>query len=312
MPFHWGGERSINRLTNPALDPISRMPEFKVCAVQLQPALARSLHPRPALDASARICDCNGITRTRIVEAVLNGARSLQAVCDATKAGTGCGTCRPEVQTLIDATCRRLDMPGDEAVRRLGFPVAARATESLRRHRPLPALVVGPRRSLVVVGNGMAGIACVEQILKHAPQFDITIFGDETHVNYNRILLSSVLAGEKASDEITLNPLDWYRAERHPAARRRADHRRRRGQEDRHRGGRQRHALRRAAARHRQLGVDAADRRPRSRRRLRVPHARRHARAAGAGRPRHEGGRDRRRAARASKPRAASRCRAAT
>jgi nitrite reductase (NADH) large subunit len=66
-------------------------------------------------------------------------------------------------------------------------------------------------KKLVVVGNGMAGIACVEQILKHAPRFEITVFGDETHVNYNRIMLSSVLAGEKASDEITLNPLEWYR-----------------------------------------------------------------------------------------------------
>jgi len=65
-------------------------------------------------------------------------------------------------------------------------------------------------RQLVVVGNGMAGVACVEQILKHSPQFDITIFGDETHANYNRILLSSVLAGEKSSDDITLNPLEWY------------------------------------------------------------------------------------------------------
>src|SRR5215470_8113553 len=63
---------------------------------------------------------------------------------------------------------------------------------------------------LVVVGNGMAGVACVEQILKHAPKFDITVFGDETHVNYNRILLSSVLAGEKTADDIVLNPLDWY------------------------------------------------------------------------------------------------------
>ncbi|PYU74740.1 MAG: hypothetical protein DMG49_04275 [Acidobacteria bacterium] len=63
---------------------------------------------------------------------------------------------------------------------------------------------------LVVVGNGMAGVACVEQILKHAPKFEITIFGDETHVNYNRILLSSVLAGEKAANEIQLNGLEWY------------------------------------------------------------------------------------------------------
>jgi nitrite reductase (NADH) large subunit len=63
---------------------------------------------------------------------------------------------------------------------------------------------------LVVVGNGMAGVACVEQILRHSPKFQITIFGDETHVNYNRILLSSVLAGEKSVDDIVLNGLDWY------------------------------------------------------------------------------------------------------
>jgi nitrite reductase (NADH) large subunit len=65
-------------------------------------------------------------------------------------------------------------------------------------------------KRLVVVGNGMAGVACVEQILKYSPQFDITIFGDETHVNYNRIMLSSVLAGERSCDDITLNPLEWY------------------------------------------------------------------------------------------------------
>src|SRR5690242_17236842 len=57
----------------------------------------------------------------------------------------------------------------------------------------------------------MAGVACVEQILRHAPKFQITIFGDETHVNYNRILLSSVLAGERGADDIVLNSLDWYR-----------------------------------------------------------------------------------------------------
>ena len=65
-------------------------------------------------------------------------------------------------------------------------------------------------KRLVVVGNGMAGMACLEQILRYEPRFDITVFGDETHVNYNRILLSSVLAGEKAADDIVLNPLEWY------------------------------------------------------------------------------------------------------
>lgn len=63
---------------------------------------------------------------------------------------------------------------------------------------------------LVVVGNGMAGVACLEQILGHAPKFNITVFGDETHANYNRILLSSVLAGERSADDITINSLEWY------------------------------------------------------------------------------------------------------
>jgi nitrite reductase [NAD(P)H] large subunit len=67
------------------------------------------------------------------------------------------------------------------------------------------------REKLVVVGNGMAGVACVEQILRHRAKFEITIFGEETHVNYNRILLSAVLAGERSADEITLNEWDWYR-----------------------------------------------------------------------------------------------------
>jgi nitrite reductase (NADH) large subunit len=66
------------------------------------------------------------------------------------------------------------------------------------------------RTRLVVVGNGMAGMACVEQILKYAAAFQVTVFGDETHVNYNRVLLSSVLAGEKSEDEVVINSLEWY------------------------------------------------------------------------------------------------------
>jgi nitrite reductase (NADH) large subunit len=66
------------------------------------------------------------------------------------------------------------------------------------------------RRRLVVVGNGMAGMACVEQILAFGADYDITVFGDETHVNYNRVLLSSVLAGEKPDDDIVINPIEWY------------------------------------------------------------------------------------------------------
>src|SRR5437899_11017452 len=63
---------------------------------------------------------------------------------------------------------------------------------------------------LIVVGNGMAGVACLEQILKHSPKFRVTVFGDETHANYNRILLSSVLADQRSADDIMINPLAWY------------------------------------------------------------------------------------------------------
>jgi nitrite reductase (NADH) large subunit len=68
------------------------------------------------------------------------------------------------------------------------------------------------KQKLVVVGNGMAGIRCVEELLKLAPDmYDITVFGAEPHPNYNRILLSPVLAGEMTIADIVLNPLDWYR-----------------------------------------------------------------------------------------------------
>ena len=65
-------------------------------------------------------------------------------------------------------------------------------------------------KKLVVVGNGMAGMACLEQILTFSPRFDVTVLSDETHVNYNRVLLSSVLAGEKGADDIVINGLEWY------------------------------------------------------------------------------------------------------
>ena len=65
---------------------------------------------------------------------------------------------------------------------------------------------------LVMVGNGMAGVRTLEELLKLAPDlYDITVFGAEPHPNYNRIMLSPVLAGEQSFEDIILNDLDWYR-----------------------------------------------------------------------------------------------------
>jgi nitrite reductase [NAD(P)H] large subunit len=70
-----------------------------------------------------------------------------------------------------------------------------------------------PRKQLVVIGNGMAGVRTVEELLKIAPDlYDITVFGAEPHPNYNRIMLSPVLAGEQTVDDIVLNPVAWYAA----------------------------------------------------------------------------------------------------
>src|SRR4029079_16222523 len=70
------------------------------------------------------------------------------------------------------------------------------------------------RSKLVMVCNGMAGGRTIEELLKVAPGlYDVAVFGAEPHPNYNRILLSPVLAGEQTLDEIVLNGLDWY--ERH-------------------------------------------------------------------------------------------------
>jgi len=67
------------------------------------------------------------------------------------------------------------------------------------------------KMKLVLVGNGMAGVRTLEELLKIAPElYEVTVFGAEPHPNYNRILLSPVLAGEQTVDEIILNPPAWY------------------------------------------------------------------------------------------------------
>src|SRR3546814_12676999 len=70
---------------------------------------------------------------------------------------------------------------------------------------------IDTREHLVVVGNGMAGCRTVEEVLKRdSGRYRITIFGAEPRVNYNRIMLSPLLAGEKAFEDIVINDHAWY------------------------------------------------------------------------------------------------------
>jgi nitrite reductase (NADH) large subunit len=78
------------------------------------------------------------------------------------------------------------------------------------KREPFATLHRRPR--LVVVGNGMAGVRAIEHLLELAPDlYDITVFGAEPHPNYNRILLSPVLAGEQTLADIVLNDAGWSR-----------------------------------------------------------------------------------------------------
>lgn len=69
------------------------------------------------------------------------------------------------------------------------------------------------KKRLVVVGNGMAGVRAIEEVLQRGggELFEIAIFGNEPYGNYNRIMLSNVLSGEQDASEIFINPLEWYR-----------------------------------------------------------------------------------------------------
>ena len=67
------------------------------------------------------------------------------------------------------------------------------------------------KQKLVVVGNGMAGMRTVEELLKlNSDLYDITVFGSEPYGNYNRIMLSPVLAAQQTIQDIMINDVDWY------------------------------------------------------------------------------------------------------
>jgi nitrite reductase (NADH) large subunit len=67
------------------------------------------------------------------------------------------------------------------------------------------------KQKLVLIGNGMAGVRCIEEILKIQPDsFEVTVFGSESHPNYNRIQLSNVLQGDTSIKDITINDWNWY------------------------------------------------------------------------------------------------------
>ncbi|ANS74691.1 nitrite reductase [Paenibacillus yonginensis] len=71
------------------------------------------------------------------------------------------------------------------------------------------------REKLLLIGNGMAGVRTIEEILdRDAERYDITIIGEENYTNYNRIMLSNVLQNKNTIEEIITNPASWYEEHR--------------------------------------------------------------------------------------------------
>lgn len=116
----------------------------------------------------------------------------------------------PVIEALIEVYERvaKADERFSGTVARMGTEPFFAAVRSAMRDTSKPPT----SGKLVVVGNGMAGMRFVEELRKRdkAGNFAITVFGDEHGGNYNRIMLSGVLGGERKSDEIVTHPIAWY------------------------------------------------------------------------------------------------------
>lgn len=108
--------------------------------------------------------------------------------------------------SLITGRCLeepRFSVPAYMAEVRNG-QIWVRAKPLLQRHS-------GRKPRLVVVGNGMAAIRAVDELLGLAPHaYDVTVFGAEPHGSYNRVLLSPLLAGDKRIEDVVTHPPEWY------------------------------------------------------------------------------------------------------
>ena len=185
MPFHYGQLGNANRLTNPALDPVSKMPEFKVCAVSLTRVGARPAG-RPSGPKSPIVCRCNSVARSDIEARFNTGERTVAEIARSTHATTGCGSCHDDVAGVL----RRLNSP----------PPYARAKDQ-EPGMANPAM----QQKVVVVGNGMVGQRFVEALADGDldRSWDVTVLGEEPRRAYDRVALSSYFDG-KSADELDL------------------------------------------------------------------------------------------------------------
>ncbi len=144
------------------------------------------------LPDEAQVCNCNGVSKGRIVAAVRSGCRSLKGVCDATRAGTGCGSCKTQVQALLEATAGDLVTADPSAhyyvpgvplskpellaeVRRLGLRSVSQVFAALAGGREDPASKAGLASLLRTVWGR-----------DHVEERDARYINDRVHANLQR------------------------------------------------------------------------------------------------------------------------------
>ncbi|HVH20708.1 MAG TPA: nitrite reductase large subunit NirB [Myxococcota bacterium] len=180
-PMHWsdttGGGALVNAALPALLDPHSRQPELKHVPVRIERVSAQAATADLAPETRT-LCVCREVSFGAVRSAIGGGAASVADVARRSGAGTGCGSCVPEVRGML-----------------------RRARKSAARPR------------LVVVGNGMVGHRFVETLLEHggAERFEVIVLGEEPRPAYDRVHLSDLFAGRSAG-ELALASAEDYAA----------------------------------------------------------------------------------------------------
>ena len=141
---------------------------------------------------SAQICNCNGVTKGRILQAVKSGCLSLKSVCEATRAGTGCGSCKPQVQGILELACDGL-MVEDPSVHYYvpGIPLAkpdlirAVKEQQLRSVSAVFSALAGGRED----PGSKAGLASLLKTIwggQYEDERDARFINDRVHANIQR------------------------------------------------------------------------------------------------------------------------------
>ena len=145
-----------------------------------------------ALPDEAQICNCNGVTKGRLAQAVADGCRSLRALCDATRAATGCGSCKPQVQQVLEA-CAGDDVVEDPAAHYYVPAIPLRKPELVAaiRERNLRS-VSAVFRELAGGGEDPKSKAGLASLLKtiwgaaYEDERDARFINDRVHANIQR------------------------------------------------------------------------------------------------------------------------------